>query len=1326
MKRTSLTCFLVLAALLPALQAEERTLTPEQMEKLANQGDFTEQPADRPANLPDLTKGDLVPGGGKIPPPTWTLGPTGIVATFAGGFPGDQLQVQTVLTGSPAEGKLQRGDVLVGMNREKFKTGGHLAMLIGNAIIEAEKNENQGRLTFMVWRDKNFNARTGKKNIAGVDLDKLFQQARDDNSLYDWKPEEERKKEVARMGFDEYPIVPETFEIELKLRTFPAYSDTAPYDCPKTMAILEDAWKVLERKFIVDPVNAQSGRGGIIEAVALIASGKPEHRELVRQWVRGPHSPWKEPKEPAGTMFEPGYRGYKGYQSWHHGFGGLYCALYYEATGDEFVLPALRKYAIDTAMGQSGHGSWGHTFAYPSFNGGKLHGMNPGYGALNAAGNRCFFLVTLAQKLGIEHPEIDLAVERARRFFGSYIDQGCIPYGDHPAYGSDDSNGKNTGVAFSLKLLGDTYGAKYFAMMSSHCAFTRRGGHGHDYHGNWSSWAASLCGPEVRAYNELNLRWRRTICRMFDGSFVYHSPTGAYNTLRDPTATEVLHQSVIFKQTLITGKDTDEAIYPTEREMKHLLASARSQLNDPLLLEMAGKPFEQRDTEEVFDLLDHFYPKMRGVVAKELARRFQAGEKEIVPRLLKLLESDNARFRDGALLALGGCGSDTVLGSLSKLTPLLKDRQDFVRITAAKVISGNTASEETQLAMLDATLDEPRAIAPNSVRNTTQSTLFGTGTKLANDPFNAGFDPASVQRALEHLILLDPAGRTFLTSRLNPWTKETVVRVAGPLTEAAEEEQLADQMFANRSAPAQALLGKFNYREGVEATAHRLRKQAAIRRDIRPFVGFKRPLMDPELVRKQPAAFTGFIDEIATVLTDNPNAELVKNTGNTPVIAALAELYDLIKAVKQPTTLPSISQDVRAMFGETLNSAGGSGAKIQLCRDELADPGQRTYFRKMAAIDFLAEMLAADALPDLLPYLGHDYWRLRDHARQVAASLVKEGGGGALAALFPSADPASAAGILAVFSMAGSNEGSKVAESAFTHDSPSVRAAALRALAAIDGPAAIPALLARFAKARDKEELIGCEDALLAFREERPSASKIRDGIVKLLPNVDSSVRPHLYFVLGRLGDAESIRFLEKAAATDRLSELREIVQALSYSLSREADQVMLRIAATDKESAAIVGAQAVRRLVLGPKGFGDLTDSERMDFAEPMLKHHMDDALIRFLGRVHDARALRALMDCLKKGVSNAAASLVTNAEGLNPADLSNTDNQIAVKALRDVMEYMEVVHLRGGPTAHMDKDDNYVGWKALQARAGKAMLKIHQPDKAPIPTIDPLLFDP
>ena len=81
-------------------------------------------------------------------------------------------------------------------------------------------------------------------------------------------------------------------------------------------------------------------------------------------------------------------------------------------------------------------------------------------------------------------------------------------------------------------------------------------------------------------------------------------------------------------------------------------------------------------------------------------------------------------------------------------------------------------------------------------------------------------------------------------------------------------------------------------------------------------------------------------------------------------------------------------------------------------------------------------------------------------------------------------------------------------------------------------------------------------------------------------------------------------------AETDSVPELEEIVKALSYSPSREADAVMLEIAATGKREAGIVGRQSVRRMVVGPKGFGDITNSERLDFAEPMLKRDLDKRL--------------------------------------------------------------------------------------------------------------------
>ena len=141
--------------------------------------------------------------------------------------------------------------------------------------------------------------------------------------------------------------------------------------------------------------------------------------------------------------------------------------------------------------------------------------------------------------------------------------------------------------------------------------------------------------------------------------------------------------------------------------------------------------------------------------------------------------------------------------------------------------------------------------------------------------------------------------------------------------------------------------------------------------------------------------------------------------------------------------------------------------------------------------------------------------------------------------------------------------------------------------------------------------------------------------------------------------------------------------------------------------------------MVIGPRGYGDIPSAQRMDFADAMLKITLEPRIVKLLRSIHEARALTTLMFCLEKGVASAAESLITNAEGMEK--LSPADGKIAAKALQDVIEYIEVTRLRGGIKAHMDKDDNYTGWKALQARAGKVLLKVHQPESAPIPGFDP-----
>jgi hypothetical protein len=1289
--------------------ADEREVTEEQQAAIAAGGDAAEVPT-RPSTIPDFTKGAAVPAESQV----WSLGPTGIVGVWAGGFGGDQFLVQEVLPGSPATGKLMAGDVLLGISGTPFKPGGHLGVVVGNAIIEAEEEENAGKLPLSVWRDRNYAKRNATLNTDRVNLEEVFRAAEEGDALYDWKPEAEKKADTARQKFDEFPIDGISLNVELLLRTFPTYADTAPYDCPKTMAILEDAWKVLEKKFIVDPKNPRSGRGGTTEALALLASGKPEHRKLLHDWVRGPHCKQWQP-EFAGSidMMKP-----RGMLSWHVGFVGLPCAIYYDATGDEFVLPALKEWAVKTAMGQSAGGTWGHTFAWPTFNGGELHRANPGYGALNAAGNHCFFLLALAKKSGIEHPEIDAALQRSHRFFGSFVDQGAIPYGDHGAADTDDSNGKNSGTAYAMKLLGDDYAAKYFATMAAHASFTARGGHGHDWHTNWSSWAASLVGPEVRILAERNMRWRRTLCRQHDGSFVYHSPTGPkYGTLRDPTATEVLHQAVALGHTLITGKDPDKSLWLNDRELGQLVSSARTQFNDPWLDAKDGTPWKERSTDELFDLLDIAIPKARRQVAGELGQRFKAGEKAIAERLVKLLDSDEPRLRDGAVRGLYFCGPDTVLANLSAITKRLEDSHDFVRITTVAVVSQTASNAETQAALLAAAAAPPEAVAPNSVRNSIQVPLFAGDTPLAKSPFAAGFDETLVRDALEGLLTLDPVGgKGFLSSRINVWDKDTIVRLANPLVFIAEQEQINDRMFCARAKPAREILQRHGFHEGFESVLYSLRRQAALPRHIRPFVTMvhgRHTVFDPVMVKQDPAAFRDFIPDFQTLVIDDPLVSVGETHGKAVIDVPYTTLVSLIEAAPSASPKPHIADEVRNRFMATLEAAGSADEKLAVCRATLTETARRMTFESLAAIDFLVEKLNANALDDLVPLFGRDDWRVRDHALAKAAELARADGGKALASRFSAAkDTAIQIGILNALAESRSKAGMAIATGALDHTNPAVRGAAAEAAASIGGEQALEPLMAHYKTASAPDDLRGCEKALLALRAFPAVAPRIRDTLLAELPQAEGTRRESVLWMLGQVGDAPSLAAIEQAGATRVAAEFQMIVRALSYSPAIEADAVLLRLAKADKAKAPIVAAQSVRRMVLGPKGYGDRTDDQRIAFAGGILSLAGDNRLVTFLGRMGSPRAMPLLVNELRKGHKAAAESVVVGAESMNK--LSPSDATIVAQALRDVMEYLEVTVLRGGPEGKDFRE--YPPAKALQARAGKALVKVHKPEAAPI----------
>jgi hypothetical protein len=1352
---------------LPVAQARERDADAAQAAALGHSPD--EDRPSRPAKMPDLTKGDPLPEPGKHGPVMWNMGPVGIVGIKNGGNSGDQVQVVSVVPGSPAHGKVLRGDVLLGVQGKDFVVGGDMNRIVGNAIIDAESEAGKGDLSIHVWRDRNWVKRTSAKDVFGVDIDTMFKEADSGGDIYAWENEEEKTHAVAQMSFDEFPIVGMQTNFAFKLEVLGTYSETSPWDCPVVAKVRDNALKIIAAR-MQPPKPRQRDQGSWPDVLALVASGQPEYVALAKDWVHRRPTTGRN-----GICQDMNHKGsiedvtYRGMQSWHHGFNFLEMAIYYDATGDKFILPEVRKRAICAALGQNGGGSWGHTFAFPEFNGGMLHRNNPGYGGMNNAGGRCFFLLTLAKKFGIEHPEINAAIARSTRFFRTFVDKGCIPYGYHSPYGSDDSNGKNYGPAYAFYTLGMKYEAKYFSMHSAHASFTRRGGHGSPTLWYYTPLSAHMAGPDaVQAYMR-NMRYFYTLSRRHDGSFVFHgeqAPGIGGKGMRNATATVAMHLSAPLKQLMITGKDADENFWMTDEELDELMAM-NGQIQEPALLKLRGLPMGERDTDNLIGMLDNFYPKKRAGIAHEIGKRYAAGEMDVLKKVIPLLRDEEARMRAGACLALSACGKDEVLSNMSKVVPLLKDKSEFVRMNAIATIAQATepGHEQREILMLQAAADEYDGMTMDNgnVRNTVKAMLFahhrdksifkGAG-RMGTEPFQVGYDEELVRNAFEKIVTMDPQGTVP-----RGWDKEALLKLAGPVTFSAAELQINDAMFGGaRKAEAQALLRKFGYREAPEGDAFNLVQRSQLPRIKRRGVGYKDAFITPKLVKQGPGHYRGVLDDLLLWQWDNPLTVLSESMGKgRPVILTpINLLIEIIEKDTDNSVQPSVGPDVAKMFQSELTAAGDGAAQLALCRKELDNLERKNYWRKIYAMTHLAETLGAKAFDDISPFLGHEHWRIREHADKVAVELVKGGAGDQLIKLFDAAQAResgllgnwNAAGMLHALASAATAE--KVASSASSwipaalssakaalkHNDPVVRKAAVETVFTIGGNAELKTVFAFMRSvAKEDDDFHGAELALLSKRDDPAHVARVSKAAITLLPTSEPPLRRSLAWVLGQFGGEANLAAIEKAAAmTEDDADLKELVLALAYSPDRAATKNILTLVKTDMRIRDLVSPLAIHRMV-GPNGVGDVTDKERVSLARGILNLKLDKGMILYLGRVHTGSAMQLLYDVMKSGgkigrwensTEIAAKTLLQSAEGINKP--TKQDAQLATEVLTDLVEYIEVTHLRGGSKEHV-KDFRdaapFMAWKGLQARAGHALLKFHKPKESALPEFEDIDLD-
>jgi hypothetical protein len=656
-----------------------------------------------------------------------------------------QILVTHVGANSPASGVLEVNDVILGVNGKLFDDDARKSF--GRALTEAEKTESGGVLKLIRFRAER------------------------------------------------------TENVQLQMRVMGSYSATAPYDCPKSKLILDEACKALEK----EPM--EQNLWGAVNGLALMAAGRPDDLARVQTFARA---------------MAAGERTDNGRSAWECGYKNLFLCEYYLLTGDQEVLPGITALTVKMAKGQGLYGTFGHGFSELTPDG-RLHGSIPPYGPVNQAGLIANLGIVMGRKCGVKDPEVLPAIDRASRFFGYFVDKGTVPYGEHEPWPYHENNGKSALAAVFFSAQGNRAdAARFFAKMSTAAYANREYGHtGQGFSYLWGALGANMGGPAAAAAFMKEAQWHFDLERRCDGSFVYdggeqygagktddntYYGKSSYDGL-SPNATYVLTYALPLKKLFITGKELKKSDFLSAKEVAQVIASGRFDLER-----------KQKSPQELLAAFGDWSPVVRSWAAEELASRPEA--KAMVPQLIALAEGRDAYARQGACETLGFLKSPKALPVFIRL---LSHKDRWLRFKAAQAIQkmGSNASPALdELLKVLVTTAEP--LQPINWDDAIQLTHGQLAHALFSGPLSGQLKQADAKLLYPaiRVVSKNPDGMARATLRgyfQDNLTVEDVQALAPDILAAVKTPSPADKMFSNeiRMGGFKALT-KYHFIEGVE------------------------------------------------------------------------------------------------------------------------------------------------------------------------------------------------------------------------------------------------------------------------------------------------------------------------------------------------------------------------------------------------------------------------------------------------------------------------------------------------------------------------------
>lgn len=588
------------------------------------------------AKAPDLTAGEPAPFAD-----IWfNLGPTGVQAWVYRGEDKDpnnakrkmrptvetsesrQILVKTIENDSPAYGILNEGDIILGANGTGAKPtlfSEDARITFGKAIGDAEAR-NPGLLKMIVWR-------AGKKS-----------------------------------------------ELTMTLRTMGAYSDTAPYNCPKSAKILEESLDYIM-------THESEGFAGM-STLALLAGNDPSNpKNADRQKKAQEYAQTQILNQNTIDFIKLGNVEAGANVAWNRGLRLVVLTEYYLKTQDPKVLPSIEAVALSIAHGQGANGAVGHRFNISLKDGVYNDPFTIGY-TMNASTLPTALGLVLTRKCGVKLPELEPAIERVMRTLSATSGMGTFHYYVEGAGlpNANEDNGKSGLGALCFAMQEDrTEETRFFSKLSTGATIDR--GHGHiiNYFGYiWTPLGANVGGEHAAATYFNQIKPEMDLCRHWDGGFEYErynnaskEPAMACSGMWMSTAA-ILTYAAPLKQIEITGRTYSKRpeLVLNHKEVAEALLSDRYDA-------------KQRSTKELMQDLISDIPRLSSKAAIELAARPTESDK-----LVKAL-IDHLKIA-GPSDTMGICrffGEMKAVEGIPSLIGLLSNKDKTIRYLAAEALT---------------------------------------------------------------------------------------------------------------------------------------------------------------------------------------------------------------------------------------------------------------------------------------------------------------------------------------------------------------------------------------------------------------------------------------------------------------------------------------------------------------------------------------------------------------------------------------------------------------------------------------------------------------